>query len=58
MAVRKGSDSGFGYTLFPTATVRSNKDFLENYLVVGSVLEGDEIVDQINNVSVVACGVY
>lgn len=54
MAVRKGSDSGFGYTLFPTATARSNKDFLENYLVVGSVLEGDEIVDQINNVSVVA----
>lgn len=54
VAVRKGSDSGFGYTLFPTATARSNQDFLENYLVVGSVLEGDDAVDQINDVSVVA----
>jgi cyclophilin family peptidyl-prolyl cis-trans isomerase len=54
MAVRKGSDSGFGYTLFPVATARANQDFLENYLVVGRVLEGEEIVDQINNVSVVA----
>lgn len=54
VAVRKGSDSGFGYTLFPTSTARSNQDFLENYMVVGSVLEGEDVVDQINSVSVVA----
>uniref|UniRef100_A0A7S0XQQ4 PPIase cyclophilin-type domain-containing protein n=1 Tax=Pseudo-nitzschia delicatissima TaxID=44447 RepID=A0A7S0XQQ4_9STRA len=54
VAVRKGSDSGFGYTLFPTSTARSNQDFLENYMVVGSVLDGEDVVDQINNVSVVA----
>jgi len=54
VAVRKGSDSGFGFTLFPTATAKTNKDFLENYLVVGKVLEGEDVVDQINNVSVVA----
>ena len=54
VAVRKGSDSGFGYTLFPVATASSNQDFLENYLVVGSVIEGEEVVEQINNVSVVA----
>lgn len=54
VAVRKGSDSGFGYTLFPTATVQSNQDFLENYIVVGRVLEGEDVVDQINNISVVA----
>jgi len=54
VAVRKGSDSGFGHTLFPTATVQSNQDFLENYIVVGRVLEGEDVVDQINNISVVA----
>lgn len=54
VGVRKGSDSGFGYTLFPMATAGSNKDFLENYLVVGTVLEGEDVVDQINEVSVVA----
>ena len=54
MAVRKGSDSGFGFTFFPTATAKTNRDFLENYLVVGKVLEGNDVVDQINNVSVVA----
>jgi cyclophilin family peptidyl-prolyl cis-trans isomerase len=54
VAVRKGSDSGFGYTLFPMATVQSNQDFLENYMVVGRVLEGEDVVDQINNISVVA----
>lgn len=54
VAVRKGSDSGFGYTLFSKANALTNRDFLENYLVVGKVLEGEEVVDQINNVSVVA----
>lgn len=54
VAVRKGSDSGFGYTLFPRATAGANNDFLENHLVVGRVLEGESVVDTINNISVVA----
>ena len=54
VGVRKGSDSGFGYTLFPKATAGSNEDFLENYLVVGTVFEGEDVVDQINEVSVVS----
>jgi len=53
VGVRKGSDSGFGYTLFPLATASSNKDFLENYLVVGKVIEGEDVVSRINDVSVV-----
>ena len=53
VAVRKGSDSGFGYTIFPVATTSSNQDFLENYLVVGKVIEGEEVVSMINDVSVV-----
>eukprot|EP00534_Pseudo-nitzschia_fraudulenta_P008346 CAMPEP_0201147062 /NCGR_PEP_ID=MMETSP0851-20130426/8669_1 /ASSEMBLY_ACC=CAM_ASM_000631 /TAXON_ID=183588 /ORGANISM="Pseudo-nitzschia fraudulenta, Strain WWA7" /LENGTH=359 /DNA_ID=CAMNT_0047422807 /DNA_START=109 /DNA_END=1188 /DNA_ORIENTATION=+ len=54
VAVRKGSDSGFGYTLFPTANASKNNEFLENYLVVGQVVEGDDVVDGINDISVVA----
>jgi len=54
VAVRKGSDSGFGYTLFPSSTAVKNKDFLENYIVVGKVVEGEDIVAAINNVSVVS----
>lgn len=53
-AVRKGSDSGFGYTIFPVATASSNQDLLDNYLVVGKVLEGEEVVAKINAVSVVS----
>lgn len=53
VAVRKGSESGFGYTIFPTATAGSNQDFLDNYLVVGKVLEGEDVVSRINEVSVV-----
>ena len=55
MAVRRGNDSGFGFTVFPTENLMNNQDFLDNYIVIGKVCEStDSIIQQINNVSVVA----
>ena len=55
MAVRRGNDSGFGFTVFPTENLMNNQDFLDNYIVIGKVCEStDSIIQQINNVSVVS----
>jgi cyclophilin family peptidyl-prolyl cis-trans isomerase len=55
MAVRRGNDSGFGFTVFPCENIMNNKDFIDNYIVIGKVCESTEnVVDQINNVSVVS----
>ena len=69
MAVRRGNDSGFGFTVFANTgeqELSQNDDFLDNYIVVGKVMEetnneassssslsSQEVLAQINNVSVV-----
>ena len=71
MAVRRGNDSGFGFTVFANTgeqELSQNDDFLDNYIVVGKVMEetkteassssssslsSQAVVAQINTVSVV-----
>lgn len=51
VSVKKGNDSGFGFTIYPG---NGNASFLDrNHLVVGRVLEGSDVVATLNNVPVV-----
>jgi cyclophilin family peptidyl-prolyl cis-trans isomerase len=65
VSVLRGSESGFGFTIYPgsataAAAVGSSKenasDLNENQIVVGQVLEGLDVVQQINNVPVITSG--
>jgi cyclophilin family peptidyl-prolyl cis-trans isomerase len=49
--VRKGNDSGFGFTIYPGGGDASYLD--ANHLVVGRVVEGMNVVESINQVPVV-----
>jgi cyclophilin family peptidyl-prolyl cis-trans isomerase len=49
--VRKGNDSGFGFTIYPGG---SDASYLHvNHLVVGRVVEGMNVMESINQVPVV-----
>lgn len=51
VSVRKGNDSGFGFTIYPG---NGDPTFLnKKHLVVGRVLEGNDVVKTLNNVAVV-----
>ena len=56
VSVRKGNDSGFGFTIFPGGS-NGGKDNLadlqENHIVVGQVLEGLDVVDELNSIPVI-----
>jgi len=66
MAVRRGNESGFGFTVFPTTTILKDlqrtgneknedvSDFVQNYIIVGKVCDiSNPLIEQINQVSVV-----
>lgn len=59
VSVLKGSESGFGFTIYPGSVGSSEEnasDLNENQIVVGQVLEGLDIVQQINNLPVISSG--
>jgi cyclophilin family peptidyl-prolyl cis-trans isomerase len=52
VSVRRGSDSGFTFTIYPGGKAdTSNLD--ENQIVIGQVLEGLDVVEALNNIPVV-----
>lgn len=54
VSVRKGSNSGFGFTVFPGGSAGSTEDLDSNHIIVGQVLEGMDIIEQMNSLPVVA----
>ena len=54
VSVRKGSNSGFGFTIFPGGSGDGVDDLNENHIVCGQVLEGLDVIETINNLPVVA----
>jgi cyclophilin family peptidyl-prolyl cis-trans isomerase len=59
VSVLRGSESGFGFTIYPGSVGSSKEnasDLNENQIVVGQVLEGFDIVQQINNLPVISSG--
>jgi cyclophilin family peptidyl-prolyl cis-trans isomerase len=52
VAVRRGSESGFSFTIYPGGS-SNTKDLDENHIVVGQVLEGLDVVEALDNVPVV-----
>jgi cyclophilin family peptidyl-prolyl cis-trans isomerase len=53
VSVRKGSNSGFGFTIFPGGS-GNTKDLNENHIVIGQVIEGLDVIELVNNLPVVA----
>eukprot|EP00980_Cylindrotheca_fusiformis_P007450 scaffold1537_cov108-Cylindrotheca_fusiformis.AAC.9 len=53
VSVRKGSNSGFGFTVFPGGSSAPD-DLNDNHIVVGQVIEGLDVMNLINNLPVVA----
>ncbi|CAJ1949799.1 unnamed protein product [Cylindrotheca closterium] len=53
VSVRKGSNSGFGFTIYPGGSEASTEDLDNNHIIVGQVLEGMDVIEQINKLPVV-----
>mmetsp|Transcript_118511 Transcript_118511/g.340304 ORF Transcript_118511/g.340304 Transcript_118511/m.340304 type:complete len:357 (-) Transcript_118511:41-1111(-) len=52
VSVRRGSDSGFGFTVYPGGNGDVD-DLNENHIIVGQVIEGMDVIQTLNNVPVV-----
>ena len=55
VSVRKGNDSGFGFSVFPGGSGMNAgvADLEENHIVVGQVMEGLDIIEELNNIAVI-----
>lgn len=56
VSVRKGSDSGFGFTVYPGGASKNRpdlEDLNENHIIVGQVLEGMDVIERLNNIAVI-----
>ena len=52
VSVRRGSDSGFSFTIYPGGNT-SPKDLDENNIVIGQVIEGLNVIEALNETPVV-----
>lgn len=52
VSVRKGSDSGFSFTIYPGGG-KETAELDDNQIVVGQVIEGLDVLEALNNVPVV-----
>jgi cyclophilin family peptidyl-prolyl cis-trans isomerase len=52
VSVRRGSDSGFGFTIYPGGQ-GDTRDLDENHIIVGQVIEGMDVIESLNNIPVV-----
>ena len=55
VSVRKGNDGGYGFTIFPGANSNSAGSSIldEDNVVVGRVIEGMDVVEQLNGLPIV-----
>ena len=53
VSVRRGADSGFGFTVYPGGN-GDIADLDEKHIIVGQVLEGMDVIEMLNNIPVVA----
>jgi cyclophilin family peptidyl-prolyl cis-trans isomerase len=57
VSVRKGSDSGFGFTIYPggggEGGGRAAKELDEDHIVVGQILEGMDVIQQLDATPVI-----
>jgi cyclophilin family peptidyl-prolyl cis-trans isomerase len=51
VSVRRGSDSGFSFTVYPGGG--DAKDLDENQIIIGQVIDGMDVVDALNEVPIV-----
>ena len=51
VSVRRGSDSGFGFSVYPGGGSATDLD--DDHIVVGQVLEGMDVIEQLNAVPVI-----
>ncbi len=52
VSVRRGSDSGFGFTIYPGGK-GDIEDLDTNHIIVGQVIEGMDVIDALNSIPVV-----
>lgn len=52
VSVRRGSDSGFGFTVYPGGK-GDISDLDNNHIIVGQIVEGMDIIEALNNIPVV-----
>jgi len=53
VSVRKGSDGAFCFSIYPGGQKQGNVELDEDYIVVGRVIDGMDVVRKLNNVPVV-----
>lgn len=53
VSVRRGADSGFGFTVYPGGK-GDIADLDENHIIVGQIVEGMDVIEALNNIPVVA----
>ena len=52
VSVRKGSDGGFGFTVSPSSSPNTQLD--EDNIVIGRIIDGLEVMDEVNSLPVVS----
>jgi len=53
VSVRRGNESGYGFTIFPRGNAQAAQTLDEENVVVGRVIEGMDVVDKLNSIPVV-----
>jgi cyclophilin family peptidyl-prolyl cis-trans isomerase len=53
VSVRKGSDGGFGFVIYPGISAKNNADLDEDNIVVGRVIDGMDVVRRLNQIPVI-----
>jgi len=53
VSVRKGSDGGFGFVIYPGTSGITNADLDEDNIVVGRVIDGMDVVRRLNQIPVI-----
>jgi cyclophilin family peptidyl-prolyl cis-trans isomerase len=53
VSVRRGNESGFGFTIYPGVGGGSNTDLDETNIVVGKVISGMDVVKRLNDLPVI-----
>lgn len=58
VSVRRGDDSGFGFVIYPGDGTINTKTLDEEYIVIGKVIDGMDVVKALNEVPVIVSSKY